>query len=340
MDTEPLVEMVQAIIVALYNYNEVTMTEPDTGIVKQIRTASRALVREFGFLNKTLAGTDMSASAVHAIVEIGIAGSMTASGLSETLMLEKSTVSRLLKALIRHGHLTERRHRNDARFKILHLTAKGKKSFVSITRYAEKQVRNALGELSAAEHNRIADGITAYAHALGQNHAQPPASAYNIETGYTPGIIGRITEMHSRYYSATAAFGAQFEARVAGELGEFTTRLDRPNNQMWRIERHGAILGAIVIDGEDIGNGHAHLRWFIVDDVLRGIGIGKRLLNEALAFCDKRGFAETHLWTFSGLDAARALYESNGFTLIDEYQGDQWGKMLTEQRFRRLTPGT
>ena len=60
-----------------------------------------------------------------------------------------------------------------------------------------------------------------------------------------------------------------------------------------------------------------------------------KLLNEALAFCDSQGFAAVQLWTFSGLNAARRLYESFGFTLHKEWQGDQWGRMMTEQQFSR-----
>lgn len=63
------------------------------------------------------------------------------------------------------------------------------------------------------------------------------------------------------------------------------------------------------------------MRWFILDDSCRGTGIGRRLLSEAMAFCDSRQFSAVQLWTFKGLDAARKLYESFGFTLIREWQG-------------------
>ncbi len=55
-------------------------------------------------------------------------------------------------------------------------------------------------------------------------------------------------------------------------------------------------------------------------------------------FCDKRSTGEVHLWTFKGLDAARWLYESNGFSLAEEYVGDQWGSEVLEQRFVRALP--
>jgi hypothetical protein len=59
------------------------------------------------------------------------------------------------------------------------------------------------------------------------------------------------------------------------------------------------------------------------------------LLAEAVAFCDRQGFAETQLWTFRGLDAARRLYESCGFVLAEERPGSQWGAETLEQRFVR-----
>uniref|UniRef100_UPI00387904A6 GNAT family N-acetyltransferase n=1 Tax=Klebsiella quasipneumoniae TaxID=1463165 RepID=UPI00387904A6 len=104
---------------------------------------------------------------------------------------------------------------------------------------------------------------------------------------------------------------------------------------MWLAMREGKIVGSVAIDGEDLGQQQAHLRWFILDDSCRGSGIGRRLLSEAMAFCDSRQFSAVQLWTFKGLDAARKLYESFGFTLTREWQGDQWGKVMTEQQFTR-----
>lgn len=54
-----------------------------------------------------------------------------------------------------------------------------------------------------------------------------------------------------------------------------------------------------------------------------------------MAFCDSRQFSAVQLWTFKGLDAARKLYESFGFTLIREWQGSSGGKVMTEQQFTR-----
>jgi GNAT superfamily N-acetyltransferase len=142
-----------------------------------------------------------------------------------------------------------------------------------------------------------------------------PATPVAIERGYRPGAIGRVVEMHGRIHARVSGFGLVFESKVAAGLAEFATRLENPRSGLWLAMAGDAVVGAIAIDGEDLGADAAHLRWFVVEDGFRGAGIGRRLLAGAVGFCDARGFAETRLWTFRGLDAARKLYEAHGFVL-------------------------
>ena len=107
------------------------------------------------------------------------------------------------------------------------------------------------------------------------------------------------------------------------------------HHQIWLAIQDQQIVGSIAIDGEDLGNNMAHLRWFIMDDKVRGKGVGGQLLTQALQFVDAKGFEKTQLWTFNGLNAARHLYESNGFKLAGENLGNQWGTEIMEQRFCR-----
>jgi GNAT superfamily N-acetyltransferase len=160
-------------------------------------------------------------------------------------------------------------------------------------------------------------------------------AAIEIMQGYRAGAIGSCVELHAKYYARAAQFGAEFEAVVASGLAEFVRRLHQPCNGFWLAKDGDRVVGTIAIDGEDLGPGRAHLRWFIVDDQVRGAGIGRRLLSHALQFCDELRFAEVHLWTFQGLDAARHLYEAHAFTLTDEREGVQWGKKVLEQQFVR-----
>lgn len=161
-----------------------------------------------------------------------------------------------------------------------------------------------------------------------------------IVVGYVPGAIGRIVELHGTYYATHWGFGAFFEARMARELADFVSRYDASRDGLWTASVDGRIEGAIAIDGTRVDDGGAHLRWFILDEGQRGRGTGRRLLHEAVAFCGRRGHRRVTLWTFSGLDAARRLYEQAGFVLSEERRGAQWGVEVTEQRFEMRLNGT
>lgn len=305
--------------------------------VESIRDVSRRLVRELGFIRDGLAGTPLPPSAVHAMLEVEKRGPVTAAELSELLALEKSSVSRMLHKLVDAGELAEAPGAVDGRTKLISLTAKGQMTLRSIHRFARKQVTEALERLDGARRRTVTEGLHLYAEALAKRRTTAEASpTIAIEIGYRPGCLARCAELHAQYYAEAAGFGREFEALVASGVAEFSARLDRSCNRLWLATLSGEVVGTIAIDGEDLGGGLAHLRWFIVDNEVRGRGVGKRLLTAALDFCDEHKFAETHLWTFRGLDAARHLYESHGFALSDERLGQQWAKEVMEQRFVRL----
>jgi GNAT superfamily N-acetyltransferase len=155
-------------------------------------------------------------------------------------------------------------------------------------------------------------------------------------SSYIPGAIGRIAELHGTYYYKHWDFHLFFESKVAIELSEFLRRFDEARDAFWVASVEEKIVGAIAIDGANHNNKGAHLRWFIVAPENQGQGIGKILLEEAIEFCRKKNFGRVYLWTFSGLDPARHLYERFGFKLCKEREGNQWGKTVTEQRFELI----
>ena len=57
----------------------------------------------------------------------------------------------------------------------------------------------------------------------------------------------------------------------------------------------------------------SQLRWFLLDPSVRGLGLGKKLLQEAITFAEQTGYASMFLWTVSALKAAGHLYQAAGF---------------------------
>jgi|MudIll2142460700_1097286.scaffolds.fasta_scaffold27297_4 GNAT superfamily N-acetyltransferase len=165
----------------------------------------------------------------------------------------------------------------------------------------------------------------------------PFASGIEIRpSGYVPGAIGRITELHATYYKKHWDFDLFFEAKVATELSGFLGRFDPAHDGFWLAMMNDKIVGAVAIDGNEAKTSGARLRWFIVAPEYQGRGVGQRLLEEAVTFCRRANIRRLYLHSFAGLDVARHVYEKFGFVLREEKQDKTWGRTVTEQTFELL----
>ncbi len=124
-----------------------------------------------------------------------------------------------------------------------------------------------------------------------------------------------------------------FETQVGMELCEFMSRFHPETDGFWVALVNSKFAGAVAIDGNQPNEDGARLRWFIVEPRLQGSGIGRLLIETAVEFCKAAGYKKVFLWTFKGLDAARNLYEQQGFSLAQEHDVDQWGSNIREQKF-------
>lgn len=306
--------------------------------ILELRQFSRKLVRELGFMRSTMAGSDLAPSAVHAVIEIGATPGIHARDLANILRLDKSNTSRQVAKLESSGLVVRKTSSDDGRSAELYLTDAGQTLRTRIDEFATDQVSHALRRLAPADQQTLVKSLSLYANALAQDNNGNEALGTNAGTGrivegYQPGCIGDVASLHARFYARHSGFGVFFERKVATELAAFAESLPDPNKALWLYVQNGRSLASLAIDG-DAATRVAHLRWFIVDDSLRGAGIGRQLIEHAMAFVD-RHFDETYLWTFKGLDAARHLYDSAGFHLTDEAEGQQWGATVVEQRFSR-----
>jgi len=153
--------------------------------------------------------------------------------------------------------------------------------------------------------------------------------------GYVPGDIGWVTQLHGTYYNQYWGLSLNFEAEVARELSEFLLQFDATRDGFWIAVVNDEIVGSIALDGRQLNEDGARLRWFIVAPQIQGAGIGKRLMQTAIDFCLQARFAQAYLWTFAGLMTARRLYDQFGFVLDEEYSDELWGRSIMHQKLKR-----
>ena len=155
------------------------------------------------------------------------------------------------------------------------------------------------------------------------------SDAIELRTGYGPGVIGRIAELHGRYYAVAWGSGAGFEIVVAREFCDFVEKYDVARDLLLTAHRDGAMIGSIAMVGErPAKRAEARLRWFIVDPAHQGRGTGKALLNAALDWCRVKGFSKVYLWTVDQLPESRHLYERAGFCVTERHPDDRYSVPL------------
>ncbi|MEO0762344.1 MAG: GNAT family N-acetyltransferase, partial [Pseudomonadota bacterium] len=156
-----------------------------------------------------------------------------------------------------------------------------------------------------------------------------------IREGMLPGVLGAIADLHMAVYPAEHAVAGQFEADQLADLADFAARHDEARDALFSAWDSDGLIGCTVVDGTDTTGpaGWARLRWVLVAHRARGSGLGRRLMARALETVDRAPARGLWLTTFSGLDAARRLYEANGFALVEAWPDTRWGRPLTVQRF-------
>lgn len=163
--------------------------------------------------------------------------------------------------------------------------------------------------------------------------AVPPsdlAVTFGLRNDLRPGDLGAIVSLHGILYARECGFDSTFEAYVARYLGEFVAaRTER--DRLWIAESEGRLVGSIATlshSGKD-----AQLCWFLVDPSARSLGLDRRLLHEAVAFCRYWEYEYVFLWNVSVLTTVSCLLRSVGFEKVEERPSKRWGVPLVEELY-------
>lgn len=152
----------------------------------------------------------------------------------------------------------------------------------------------------------------------------------HFRTRMNPADISKIVRFHDEYYAANYGFNHDFGRYVLGPLTEFFER-NSPDEGIWLLEDQSGVKGCVALVRNSDEEGQ--LRWFYVDESLRGKGYGQQLMNFLITFAVEKHYQRIILWTVSLLDEARRVYERNGFLLEEEITSRIWGQDLVEQKF-------
>ena len=296
-----------------------------------VRRFNRFYTRRIGVLHESLAATRFSLTESRLLWELTHRERTTAGELARDLDLDPGYLSRLLRKLKDAKLVRSERSGDDARHLHLTLTSAGKRAFEPLDRQSAADVSALLAPLAENEQRTLLRAMAEIETLLGDRARD--ASPWLLRPP-RPGDIGWVAERHGALYAQEYGWDMRFEALVARIGADFVERFDPEREACWIAERSGANVGCAFLvrarddEGGAVVEGAAQLRMLLVEPSARGLGIGRRLVEECERFARARSYRRIVLWTNSILVAARALYAERGYRLVKSEPHESFGRSL------------
>jgi DNA-binding MarR family transcriptional regulator/GNAT superfamily N-acetyltransferase len=296
--------------------------------VSAFRRFNRAYTRVIGLLDESLVQSGFSLTEARVLFELAMRAKSSAGEIAAELSLDSGYLSRILRKFAESGVLARGTSRADARQAVLRLTRKGKAAFADLDRRSAAQAREMLERLTPL---RSADLIRSM-HAIEGILAEDSQSrAPFILRPHRSGDIGWVIARHGALYAQEYGWDARFEALVAGIAADFLACFDPARERCWIAERDADPLGTIMLVRDRERDDTCKLRLLLVEPSARGLGLGRALVRECVAFARACGYRRMTLWTQSILEGAHHLYREAGFRLVAEVPHRAWGVELVGQ---------
>jgi DNA-binding MarR family transcriptional regulator/ribosomal protein S18 acetylase RimI-like enzyme len=315
--------------------------------VDAVRRFNRFYTRQIGVLQEKLLHSRFSLTEGRVLYEIGYhstgiprASAPTAVDLARALGIDSGYLSRILQRFARRRLIRRTTSDADARQAHLALTERGHVALAPLQQLARDEVAVLLRPLSPAERGRVVDAM----HLIQTSLAKPGDAAVTDAAAahehrrdaesctlreHRAGDMGWIVSRQGALYVEEYGWTTEYEALAADIVAQFLKNFDSARERCWIAERDGAPLGAVMIVKQS--DTVAKLRLLHVERAARGLGIGKRLVDECIRFSRDVGYQKITLWTQTNLLAARHLYEAAGFTCIAQEPHHRFGKDLVAE---------
>jgi DNA-binding MarR family transcriptional regulator/GNAT superfamily N-acetyltransferase len=310
--------------------------------VDAVRRFNRFYTRQIGVLQEKLLHSAFSLTEGRVLYEIGYHGETgtaratapTAVELANALDIDEGYLSRILQRFAKRRLITRTTSDIDARQAHLALTARGQAALTPLQQLARDEVGVMLRHLSATERGRVVEAmhviqasllgapVVADARATHERRNEEPFTLRQHRAGDMGWIVSRQAALYAEEYGWTT----EYEALAAEIVAQFLKDHDPARERCWIAECTSVPVGAVMLVKQS--DRIAKLRLLHVERTARGLGIGKRLVEECIRFSRAVGYQQITLWTQSNLLAARHLYKTAGFRCVAQEPHHRFGKDL------------
>lgn len=289
---------------------DITQEAAKEARIAAIRRFNRFYTRKIGVLEQQLLESPYSLTEARVLFELAHRDEPTAKEIGAQLDLDPGYLSRIVQAFMDKGLVTRKPVPSDRRQFRLALTAKGRLAYGRLNRSSHDEIGEMLEKLPRGGEERLVTAMTAIERLLDDEAGRPEITL----RVHRPGDMGWIVQQHGLLYAREYGWDISFEALCAEITAQFLKDFDPARERCWIAEIDGQQVGSVFLvkHSDEV----AKIRLLLIDPAARGHGLGKRLVDECIAFARSCGYRKITLWTQSMLLAARGIYQNAGFVNV------------------------
>jgi DNA-binding MarR family transcriptional regulator/ribosomal protein S18 acetylase RimI-like enzyme len=295
----------------------------DQAMIAQVRRFNRVVTQRVGALDDRFLARDRPLGEARVLWEIG-ADERDVRSLRAQLGLDSGYLSRILRSLEAAGMIVAGQSNADRRVRTVRLTRRGVAERTVLNRRSDELAASVLTSLTPSQRSRLVSSMA------------------DVERLMTAGMV-RITVVDPGEPEARHCLGSYVK-----ELNtRFTTGFDparsvsaaeqelRPPLGLFALATlHGNPVGCGALKFHD--SSPAELKRMWVDPAARGLGVGRRLLEELERHAVAGGVAALRLETNETLVEAIALYRSAGYVEVARFSDEPYAHHWFEKRLDSL----
>lgn len=283
----------------------------ETLLVEQVRSFNRTMTERVGVLTDHFLGRNHPLGEARLLWEIGIEGA-SIRDLRRRLSLDSAYVSRLLRSLEKQGLVVVRKSEHDGRVRLVQLTKAGLRERVELDRRADAFARSLLSPLSGSQREKLAAAMAQVERLLIASMVQISAADPSSQDAQWC-IEQYFTELGQRF-----------------ETG-FDPARSRPAHAHELVPPDGLLLVAYLRE-EPVGcgglrfyeNAIGEIKRMWVAPQVRGLGLGRRLLEALEHEAREARMTTLRLETNRALLEAINLYRDNGYQEVAAFDDEPY----------------
>jgi DNA-binding MarR family transcriptional regulator/RimJ/RimL family protein N-acetyltransferase len=291
---------------------------PDA-LVQQVRSFNRTVTQTIGALHEHYLGRRRPLGESRLLFEIGENGA-TVVELRDRLDLDSGYVSRLLRSLEKQKLVTTEASPDDRRVRIAKLTSAGVAELNSLNRDSDRLAQSILDPLNDGQRSKLTAAMAEVERLL---------SASSVRIDQVAPASDDAEHCLSRYFAELAErFDVGFDP--AQSLAPTLDGFEPPHGTFIVMHLNGKPVGCGGFKRD--GPGVAYIKRMWIAPEARGLGLGRRLLQELEDRAGSLGYRTLRLETQKSLKEAQQLYRLSGYREVPRFNDELYAHHWFEKR--------